>query len=179
MPRYAQNANIFSKRVSGYYLARVLVTYPDHNTCNCKMAAIRKLCGKDIDLGMYTSWLLVRQHVTSNNSSDIRKLVIPTVFIDGPHLLQPADLPWSSASELGASEMSDSDPSLAPRAWWQTNEARTQAVGLNASLASLRDILKATRYEVRLHFFFRSHITLWLNGTASESGRGYLGSGIV
>lgn len=160
-------------------MAIACFSHISHNTCNCKMAAIRKLCGKDIDLGMYSSCLLVPQHVTSNNSSDIRKLVIPIVFIDGPHLLQPADLPWSSASELGASETSDSDPSLAPRAWWQTNEARTQAVGLDASLASLRDILKATRCEVRLHFFFRSQILLWLNGTVSESGRGYLGSDIV
>jgi len=90
---------------------------PSRNTC--KMAAIRKLCGKDIEL----------------------------VFIDGPHLLQPVDLAWSSAPQLGASEASDSDPALAPRAWWKANEERTRALGLDASLALLRDVLKADQYE--------------------------------
>ncbi|KIM75675.1 hypothetical protein PILCRDRAFT_798693 [Piloderma croceum F 1598] len=95
--RYAQNGNIFSKR----------------------MGAIRKSCGKDVEL----------------------------VFIDGPHLLQPGDLAWSSTSELGASEASGSDPAIAFRAWWRVNTERTQALGLDASLALLKDVLKADRYE--------------------------------
>jgi len=83
------------------------------------MGAIRKACGKGVEL----------------------------VFVDGPHILQPVDLVGSSTSQFGASEASNSDPTLTPRAWWKTDEERTQAFGLDVSLATLRDILKAGRYE--------------------------------
>jgi len=69
------------------------------------------------------------------------------VFVDGPHVLQPVDLTGSSTSPFAGSETSNSDPALIPRAWWKSNEERTQALGLDASLASLRDILKSDRYE--------------------------------
>jgi hypothetical protein len=124
------------------------VETPDGKTC--KMAAIRKSCGKDVELGtsmsfhMLVAFLMFRTTRTGC-----------TVFIDGPHLLQPADLAWSSISELGASEASDSDPAIAPRAWWRVNTERTQAVGLDASLASLKDVLQADRYEVCLYHFWR------------------------
>src|ERR1700676_3122921 len=117
---------------------------PNRNTC--KMAAIRKLCGKDIELGTSLPDLAI-----SYRSATPLTTPNHTVFIDGPHLLQPVDLAWSSAPQLGASEASDSDPALAPRAWWKANEERTRALGLDASLALLRDVLKADQYEVCLY----------------------------
>lgn len=74
------------------------------------------------------------------------------VFVDGPHILQPVDVAGSSIQELGAAEASTADPALTPRAWWKSNEAKTISFGLQESLALLRDILKADRYEVRRYF---------------------------
>lgn len=75
-------------------------------------------------------------------------LLIFIVFVDAPHVLQPVDLVGSSTSEFGASETSNSDPALTPRAWWKTNGGKTQAFGLDVSFVTLRNILKADRYEV-------------------------------
>lgn len=71
-----------------------------------------------------------------------------TVFIDGPHVLLPADMDGSPA-QYGAAEAEASDPALTPRGWWRANDDRTRYHGLEASIAYLRDILKADRYEVR------------------------------
>lgn len=73
-----------------------------------------------------------------------------TVFVDGPHILQPVDIVGLSSQELGAAEASTADPALTPRAWWKSNEAKTVTFGLHQSLAVLRDVLKADRYEVRI-----------------------------
>lgn len=71
-----------------------------------------------------------------------------TVFVDGPHILEPVDIVGFSSQELGAAEASTVDPALTPRAWWKSNEAKTLSFGLQKSLAVLRDVLKADRYEV-------------------------------
>lgn len=63
-------------------------------------------------------------------------------------MLHPVDLVGSSTSPFADSDTSNSDPALTPRAWWKSNEDRTRAFGIDASLASLRDVLKADRYEV-------------------------------
>ncbi|RPD57917.1 hypothetical protein L226DRAFT_547736 [Lentinus tigrinus ALCF2SS1-7] len=95
----------------------------------CNMSALRKACGKDIDL----------------------------VFVDAPHLLTPADLAaafGTSASEeapvndSGAPEAStDSDPTLVPRGWWKTDVTLTEAIGLEDSILYLRDILSKDHYD--------------------------------
>lgn len=72
-----------------------------------------------------------------------------SVFVDGPHILQPVDVAGFSTQELGAAEASTADPALTPRAWWKSNEAKTLSFGLQESLALLRGILKTDRYEVR------------------------------
>ncbi|EJF61922.1 serine hydrolase FSH [Dichomitus squalens] len=103
---YAQSATILSKR----------------------MGALRKSCGKDIDL----------------------------VFIDAPHVLTPADLAEafgsssesSSLDQLGAQEAAtDSDPALLPRGWWQVDAARTKTIGLEDSILQIRDLLLKDRYD--------------------------------
>ncbi|KAG7442929.1 FSH1-domain-containing protein [Guyanagaster necrorhizus] len=110
---YAQNASIFSKR----------------------LGALRKQCGKDIDL----------------------------VFVDGPHILQPVDLQFNTASVVqstestlsafGASEANNSeDPSLTLRGWYKANHDRTKAIGLEDSLVVLRDILKERKFDGVLGF---------------------------
>jgi hypothetical protein len=71
--------------------------------------------------------------------------------VDAPHILTPADMAstFNTPEELGASEASDTDPALAPRAWWKTNPERTQTIGAEASFEMLRDILSKDHYDVR------------------------------
>ncbi|OAX42819.1 hypothetical protein K503DRAFT_862784 [Rhizopogon vinicolor AM-OR11-026] len=89
------------------------------------LGALRESMGKDIDL----------------------------VFVDGPIVLHPVDPGGSSASTsltvLGASEadMTSSDSSATPRAWFKLNPERTAAHRLENSLLYLRDILQRDRYD--------------------------------
>ena len=106
------------------------------------MGAIRKAC-KGLELGRSPGIRRICQPL--NNICHSTK-----VFVDGPHVLHPVDLVGSSTSPFSESEASGSDPALIPRAWWKSDEKRTRALGIDASLASLRDILKADRYEVSL-----------------------------
>lgn len=103
------------------------------------MGAIRKAC-KGLELGTLPRYHRIHQSLYNIHTTK--------VFVDGPHVLQPVDLTGSFTSPFAGSETSNSDPALIPRAWWKSNEERTQALGLDASLASLRDILKSDRYEV-------------------------------
>ncbi|KAG6872513.1 hypothetical protein C0995_009203 [Termitomyces sp. Mi166 len=75
-----------------------------------------------------------------------------TVFVEAPHILQPADLPGSSAASFGAAEATNgaADPTLTPRAWWKVNPDKTVAYGLSESLAVIRDVLKTRRFDVSL-----------------------------
>ncbi|KAF8058770.1 FSH1-domain-containing protein [Lyophyllum atratum] len=81
---------------------------------------------------------------------------VELVFIDAPHILQPADLPGStsqatesSLESFGAAEAAkaDVDPSLTPRAWWKVNADKTVAYGLRESIEAVRDILKTRRFD--------------------------------
>jgi hypothetical protein len=105
------------------------------------MGAIRKSVGKDAELG--TSPPAIRVH---------SKLTARTVFVDAPHILQPADLaatfgtPDSFDSEAAAA---DGDPALLPRAWWKTDATRSSSIGLEESLAALREVLRGARFDVR------------------------------
>ncbi|OJA19420.1 hypothetical protein AZE42_02265 [Rhizopogon vesiculosus] len=78
---------------------------------------------------------------------------IELVFVDGPIVIHPVDPGGSSASTslavLKASEadMTSSDPSATPRAWFKLNPERTAAHGLENTLLYLRDILQRDRYD--------------------------------
>lgn len=80
---------------------------------------------------------------------------IEFVFVDAPHVLQPIDLINAHArnpalnfddqpSEQEADQ--DQDPTLTPRAWWRPNPERTKGIGLEESLAVIRDVLKTRRF---------------------------------
>ncbi|KAI0656047.1 serine hydrolase FSH [Cubamyces menziesii] len=93
-----------------------------------RLGALRKACGKDIDF----------------------------VFVDGPHVLTPADLAEafrstnesSSLDDLGAPEAAtEADPALAPRGWWNVDAARTKTVGLEDSIMLIREYLLKDTYE--------------------------------
>ncbi|EJT96919.1 FSH1-domain-containing protein [Dacryopinax primogenitus] len=92
-----------------------------------KLGAIRKACAKDIEF----------------------------VFVDGPIVLQPADLPGANLSEFdsegGAAQWVD-DPKLTARAWWRANDEKTEYYGLEDSLRYLRDILEKERFHGILGF---------------------------
>ncbi|KAG6811056.1 hypothetical protein H0H92_009180 [Tricholoma furcatifolium] len=76
------------------------------------------------------------------------------VFVDAPHILQPADLPGSSAASFGAAEATTTanDPALTPRAWWKANPDKTLAYGLGESLEVIRDVLKTRKFDGVLGF---------------------------
>ncbi|TFK45046.1 serine hydrolase FSH [Crucibulum laeve] len=90
---------------------------------------------------------------------------VDMVFIDAPHILQPADLfnsSQQSQSEAQSGLLSEvqqnqatiaaTDPSLSPRAWWKANADRTKAVGMEESIAVVRDVLKGRRFDGVLGF---------------------------
>lgn len=42
----------------------------------------------------------------------------------------------------------EQDPALTPRAWWRPNPERTKGVGLEDSIAVVRDVLKTRKFDV-------------------------------
>jgi len=65
------------------------------------------------------------------------------VFLDGPHILQPVDMPLDFGSlDRPESVESATDPELIPRAWWRSNEERTVYIGIDESLVYMRDFLQ-------------------------------------
>jgi len=85
------------------------------NIFNKRMGAIRKAAGKTCDF----------------------------VCLDGPHILQPVDMPLDFGS-LDRPEAVETtvDPELIPRAWWRSNEDRTVYIGVDETLVYVRDFLK-------------------------------------
>jgi hypothetical protein len=76
-------------------------------------------------------------------------LKLTLVFVDAPHVLQPADM--FNGADLAAQEATtspDADPNLFARGWWRAFRDRSKAVGLDESLTTLRDILKDRHFEV-------------------------------
>jgi len=95
-------------------------------------------------------------NIFSKRMAAIRKSMakenVEFVFVDGPIVLQPADIPsnWGVPLEaLGAAEAAaaEEDPALTPRGWWRANPDRTSTSGLEDSITLLRDVLKRDRYE--------------------------------
>jgi hypothetical protein len=76
------------------------------------------------------------------------------VFVDAPHVLQPADLAATFGSpgsfDSDAAPDADGDPALLPRAWWKTDATRSTSIGLEESLAALREVLRGARFDVRV-----------------------------
>lgn len=79
-------------------------------------------------------------------------MISPPVFVDAPHVVNPADLPGHSLEWLQAAESiatTKDDSSLTPRGWWQSNPERTVCTGLEKTLLYLRDMLQETTFQVR------------------------------
>jgi hypothetical protein len=82
-------------------------------------------------------------------------LSIYLVFVDGPVVLQYADIPSvfldaSDANGVGDQLVAPLNP---PRAWWRMNDDRTKAVGLERSLEVLRDVLLEGDFVVGIFYF--------------------------
>ncbi|KAJ7628651.1 serine hydrolase FSH [Roridomyces roridus] len=69
------------------------------------------------------------------------------VFIDGPIVLAPADVPGATTTleSLGAS--ADAMAANESRAWWKWNETKSEPIGLTETLDSLRDLLKTRKFD--------------------------------
>ena len=81
------------------------------------------------------------------------------MFIDAPHILNPAD----PATDIERVNVNGSerlpDPVLTPRGWWtkaDSGKAESHATGLEASLEYLRDYLAHEHFDVR----FRIHLSV-------------------
>lgn len=77
---------------------------------------------------------------------------IDFVFVDAPHILLPSELSGASSrfdSELQLEAVSEeaADPNTAPRGWWRSNETRTKAEGLKASILVIRGLLMTQRFD--------------------------------
>lgn len=65
------------------------------------------------------------------------------VFLDGPIVLPPVDLPLDFGSlDRPPPIDAPTDPELIPRAWWRANEDRTVYQGVDDTLIYVRDFLK-------------------------------------
>lgn len=71
------------------------------------------------------------------------------VFVDAPNVLEAVDVPGQGA---GAAQASDS-----MRGWWNPDLVPGKAVGLEASLASLREVLKNDRFDVSNSTYLSVH----------------------
>jgi hypothetical protein len=83
------------------------------------------------------------------------------VFVDAPHVLQPVDLINAHARnpalsfdvpEADLQTVEQLDPLLTPRAWWRPNPERTKGVGLEESLATVKEVLKMRMFDVSFVF---------------------------
>ncbi|KAH9855499.1 FSH1-domain-containing protein [Lenzites betulinus] len=100
-----------------------------------KIAAVCKACGDDVEFG---------KAITITHTSDF-------VIIHGPIVLTPADL-GRPADDVSAADADDSDPAMAPRAWWTVDAPKTITVGIELSIQLLRDYLIKDHYDGILGF---------------------------
>ncbi|KAK7042307.1 FSH1 domain-containing protein [Favolaschia claudopus] len=89
-------------------------------TFSKRLGALRRECGKDVEF----------------------------VFVDGPIILQPADLPMP----LNALDAADTAETNEARAWWNWDSSKTEARGLPETLQVMRDILKSRHFDGVLGF---------------------------
>ncbi|KIY62108.1 FSH1-domain-containing protein [Cylindrobasidium torrendii FP15055 ss-10] len=84
-----------------------------------RLGALRKACGKDVDF----------------------------FFLDGPLVLQPADMP-GDPKELGSEASTNTDdPALTPRGWYKAGQGVKSALAIEESLALVKKTLKEKHYD--------------------------------
>ncbi|CAE6424845.1 unnamed protein product [Rhizoctonia solani] len=86
-----------------------------------KMSALRKACGENIEF----------------------------VFLDAPILLQPVDMPQSSASveALDTVKAPPEESELQPRAWWRGNQDKNGYHHIPETIEYLKNFLKDQRFN--------------------------------
>ncbi|KAK7460837.1 Family of serine hydrolases 3 [Stygiomarasmius scandens] len=86
-------------------------------------------------------------NIFSNRLGALRKQAkgVEMVFLDAPHILELADVPGDFYA-IGGPPRS-TDPASTPRAWWRWNTDSLKAIGLQDTLAYLRDRLSAERFD--------------------------------
>ncbi|TRM68962.1 serine hydrolase FSH [Schizophyllum amplum] len=83
------------------------------------------------------------------------------VFVDAPLILEPVDIvgsaPQNTATKVdstvpsvGASE-AGTDPALVPRGWWKKDLSSDKYIGIEESIAVIREVLRKRRFDVSLH----------------------------
>ena len=78
------------------------------------------------------------------------------VYLEGPHILQPADLVFgSSAESLEETGVTAADPEMAPRGWGFKATHKNPEAGLVESLEVIRDALSRDTYVVRARHLTR------------------------
>lgn len=103
---FAQNSNIYFKQVCGRL---------DNLTTDQQLGAIRKAC-KSVDFSQFG----VIQSCISYTAA----------FLDPPHVLQKADMPWEAASmsDFATDAVIEEEvqtPETTPRGWWVSQKDRT------------------------------------------------------
>ena len=85
------------------------------------------------------------------------------MFLDGPHVLQPADLAFGNSVEsLEQTEEAATEPGMAPRGWGFRATPENLEPGLVEALEVIRDVLLKDTYVVRAqsHLVCRVHARL-------------------
>jgi hypothetical protein len=108
---------------------------------NYQLGAIRKECGKSVEFG---------ESFRKSTASDLVSQIPPSVFVDGPMILEPADVPSTPLDSDGTEDAMSFVPASTPRAWWRFDNQSSKAVGLEKTLEVLRDVLKGENFFVRL-----------------------------
>ena len=98
-------------------------------------------------------------------------LVWCAVFLDGPHILKPADLAFgSSPQSLEETGEAVTDPEMAPRAWGLKPTPENLEPGLVEALEAIKDALSKDTYVVHtLHLARGSLLNVFLFGTGRAS----------
>ncbi|KAI5835415.1 hypothetical protein K523DRAFT_228254 [Schizophyllum commune Tattone D] len=84
------------------------------------------------------------------------------VFVDAPLILEPADIagsfPQNTATKVdaalasvGAAEVA-TDASMIPRGWWKKDPTSDRAVGIEDSIAVIKEVLRGRRFDGVLGF---------------------------
>jgi len=77
---------------------------------------------------------------------DVLGFIWCAVFLDGPHVLRPADLAFGDSSE--APEETATDPEVAPRGWGFKPTPENLEPGFVEALETIKDALSKDTYAV-------------------------------
>ncbi|THV05713.1 hypothetical protein K435DRAFT_744632 [Dendrothele bispora CBS 962.96] len=86
--------------------------------------------------------------IFSNRLGALRKQAkdVEMVFLDAPIILDHADIPGDFYA-IGGPPRSEDDPATIARAWWRWNPDVLKAIGLEDTLAYLRERLRVDRFD--------------------------------